>query len=165
MKKFLALALVLILALSLVACSANTNDTGRVLDNDGNVVQYTVKGKWKFQDTLNLREAKLDWEDYSDDDGTYWEYLEYVTFTCNDEGVDYTCTRMRIAFQGDDNCEISYMSYEHGGAFSAYRINFEYGRNYRGWCTGQTIDFGGEPQEVSKSFYEWFITVADPVKE
>lgn len=158
-KKFWALIFVLIMALGIAGC-ANAPasepaiyDTGRVTDDNGDIQYYTIKGLWQFNEILTepengeLTESDIVFE--IEAPAFHWMQgmlsINQITVSANGSAVTYLRDKENLL------------------VYRYYPAN----KDSNGWeCyVYRNIDFGEEPQMVSKDFYEWFIVNASPATE
>lgn len=159
MKKWFAALLLIALTLTFVACAKSENTTGandnNASDNDDVPKTYTVSGAWKFSEVLTFPLIEA---------GDFWDVTEMLTFTSN--GKVYDRFINVHAWGYDDNLTCFVLDYSSLSSPTADRAYASLDTPAK-WTEEayRTVDFGDVPQEVSKTFYEWFTENAKQISE
>ena len=126
-----------------------SNDSVILADKDYGFMSYTLSGTWQFNDTITSPKDLFVSESIS---FTYEGMINtdiYVGMYCEDDRSD---DWILINYMYIDTALSNQPTYSH----EVYCDRW-HNTNY------QTLNFGFEPQEVSKEFYEWFTANATKI--
>lgn len=177
LARVLAVLLALAMLTCVVGCAKENNTTGTKGDTQGTTVApnngttsgdntgttapeddepelYVVSGVWKFNEKLTFPHVTKEERE--------WGFSEELSFVTNGKTYDrwfcvgawwynddLTCFRMEYVASSSHYSDCGYESYDTPAKWNA--------EGYK------TVDFGENPQEVSKGFYEWFVANAKKV--